>query len=164
MHTNQEVAVTVVERLVHHRLVAQVHVNGDAVPGARITRSAQRVQALHKIHAPIGALGRQVKWRPAHLVRIRRQLVPVGQQLRTAVGRRNRSERFVHGRRPYAIQPGACVLRARCSEGGARQLFGVQTVSTLLGRVLCGRQRVRVVGMHGGEVRTEAGEVLFSYK
>lgn len=161
IHTNQEVAVTVVERLVHHRQVAQVHVNGDAMSRPRIARSAQRVQALHEVDG-VSVGWRYVERRPAHLVRIGRQFVPVGQQMLAALRCRNGGERLVHGRRPDAIQPGARVLGARCGEGGAGQLFGVQTVGALLRRVLRGRQRIRVVRMGGGEVRTEARQILWT--
>lgn len=135
------------------------------MPNACIARSANRVQSLHEINAVGFIVGRRrhVERHPTHLVRIRRQLIPVAGQMRghwrAIVGLRI-AERPVHGRRPNAIQPGASVRGARRRERGARQLLGVQPVGALLRRVLGDGQSVRVVRMGGREMGAEAAQVL----
>lgn len=98
---NEEVAVRVVEALVLHAGVARVHVHGEAVPGAGVSRPADRAQAVH----PVGGGGGDVERPPAHLVGVRGVLVPVdGAEVLTAIGL-HALEGVVNYRGPDAVQP-----------------------------------------------------------
>jgi hypothetical protein len=58
---------------------------------------------------------------------------------------------------PDAVQPRAPVLAARCGEGGAGELLGIQAVRAALRRVAPDRQRAGQG--FGGEFVAEAGLV-----
>lgn len=49
--TYEKVSIAVVEGAVLHGSVAQVDMDGDAVPGARVARAAHRVQTRHEVHS-----------------------------------------------------------------------------------------------------------------
>src|SRR5438477_9055632 len=65
------------------------------------------------------------------------------------------SERFVHRRRPDAIEPRAPIRAARRGKRGARELLGVESHRRLLRRVLPDRKRTGE--RFGGELVAEAG-------
>lgn len=163
--TDQKVTISIVERLVHHRLIAQVHMNGDAVARSRLTGAANRVQSLHEIHSSCTAgvllVAGHIERQPTHLIRIRRQLVPVAAQMAAMRCRIDGAEWPMNGRRPNAIQPRAHVFGAWRRKSAAGQLLGVQAVRAFLRRILADGQGVRVVGMGGLEMGAEAVEVLF---
>lgn len=115
--TNQEVTITIIHGRVDHRAVAQIHMDRYAVSGPRISCPADRVQSLHKVHiGRIFAGQRHIERHPTHLIRIGRQLVPVGGQ---PFGILECGKRLMNHRRTNAIEPSSGVLSSRCRERGS---------------------------------------------
>lgn len=70
VRTDQKISVSVVERLVPHGGVAEVHVNRDAPSRATVARAANRVQPIDEVHLRV-ASARHVERLPSQLKRNR---------------------------------------------------------------------------------------------
>ncbi|MNX91171.1 hypothetical protein D3C86_1232430 [compost metagenome] len=145
---DQQFAVGGVEDPVDHRAVGDIEVDAHARAGIGVAVAAIGGQALD----PVGRLIRHGQGVPAHPVGIGRGL---GEGARTHAALRERLIRPVLGRGPQAVEPAAQIVVARCGEGRARQLFGIEAQGRALRRVAADRQGA-LDGL-GGEMIGEAG-------
>ena len=129
---DQQFAVRTVEAAVAHRLIGRIEMNA-ATPmrfGRAVFCDGQ--ETVDKIRRR----GGQRQRIPAQLVRRERLIsCAVGENIAF-----HRVKRPVRYRRPNAVQPGSSIRVPRSGKGSARQLFRVEPIRALLGRVLPARQ------------------------
>lgn len=64
VRTNEKISVGIVEGLVLHGGIAEIHVDRDTLANASVSRAAKRVQTFHEIYLR-GLSGRHVKGFPS---------------------------------------------------------------------------------------------------
>jgi hypothetical protein len=133
----EQLAVGVVEVLVHHRTRHEVDVRAHPGLRAGITGGRDRAHAVDERHRLLGQRHRApAHRRDRHLHLVARRGAP-----QADIGLVEVAE--VRHRRADAIEPGALVGGARRRERRAAELLGVEPVGALLRRVAADRQRSR---------------------
>ncbi len=132
-----QLAVGIVEMLIHHRLGDEIDMRGHA--GLRIDVTGRR-HGLHALEEG-RVLLRDRRRIPAKL-RDRQVILMARRRAPQAVVGLLETPGMLH-RRADAIEPGTLIGAARRGEGRARELLGIEPVGAALRRVAPDRQRAR---------------------